>query len=130
MVSIVLKFVASNLDSTHLKALDRAYMHIEYRGVDSAYLAMWKINLAPLYLSEGEVRAFLQGKYAAQDENMPVSGIAKTIMRALYKYYRQSDTIRHSMDKAEATANKIFLSRGWPTSGFEEDRDNGLGSVF
>lgn len=126
----MLKFVASNLDSTWLKALDRAYMRIEYRGVDSAYLTMWKINLAPLYLSEGEIRAFLQGKYAAQDENMPVSGIERTIMRALYKYYRQSDTIRHSLDKAEATANRIFWHRGWPTSGLEEDRDNGLGSMF
>jgi hypothetical protein len=130
MVNIMLKFVASNLDSVQLKALDRAYMRIEYRGVDSAYLAMWKINLAPLHLSEGEVKAFLQGKYAAQDDNMSVSGIERTIMRALYKYYHQSDTIRHSLDKAEATANKIFWYRGWPTSGLDENEDNELGTVF
>lgn len=124
----MIKFIASNLTSVELKKFDKTAMSMKFPRVIPVYFNMWKYRLDKFHLSHGEVEAFLKGKYAVGDEEATSNGFERSIMIALYQYYRQSDSIKNSALKAEKVTNFIFWNLGWPT--YEMDKDNGLGSTF
>lgn len=122
----MIHFIASNLTSSELKRFDRWAMSLEFPKVAPVYFNTWKHRLADLRLSDNEVEAFLKGMCAVRDDEGKANGFERSIMTALYQYYRQSDSIQNSASKAEKVANGIFLYRGWPT--YEIHENNRLGS--
>jgi hypothetical protein len=98
----------------NLKRIDRELKATKFDRVAPVHIAVWKWKtlMSGIYLSEPEIEAFLKGKYYATKPEQSI-GLERSIMIALYQYYRQSDNIMHSVRKAEETTSLLFSRLGW-----------------
>ena len=115
--------------SSELKRLDRQCMSVKFESkvlpVQETIWYRYRFPSVGVYLSRGEVTAFLKGmNYVTEQRSMERVGYGKAVYAALYQYYKQSDSVVNSARKADETSKKLFKCLAWTERGINgEDVD-------
>lgn len=80
---------------------------------DPVLVSIWKMRLRDLNLTEGEIEAFVKGKFYPRGDTKKIFGPYHQVERSLYFYYQSQGNNGISRRLAKSTRDHIFDELGW-----------------